>query len=282
MRTIADSYADRVLIGEASLPIDQLMAYYGKQAPGFHLPFNFHLIKSPWDPHVVASLIEEYEGALGGGPERWPNWVLGNHDRSRVASRIGPEQARVAAMLLLTLRGTPTIYQGEEIGMSDVPIPTQAVRDPWEKNVPGIGLGRDPERTPMQWDATEKASFTTGDPWLPFSSNRNIVNVATQRNQPSSMFSLYRQLIALRRREPSLAIGLHVKTEAIGKVLTYRRFHAGRWITVALNFSDQACAIPRNTEAQQVLISTHLDRIEALSGDGVQIRANEGLVMAPA
>ena len=135
--------------------------------PGFHLPFNFHLIKSPWDPTVIAALIEQYERALAGGRERWPNWVLGNHDRSRVASRVGPAQARVAAMLLLTLRGTPTIYQGEEIGMEDVPIPTQAVRDPWEKNVPGLGLGRDPERTPMQWDESENAGFTSGDPWLP-------------------------------------------------------------------------------------------------------------------
>ena len=160
MRALADTYEDRVLIGEASLPIEQLMAYYGKEAPGFHLPFNFHLIKSPWDPQVIAALIEQYEGALAGGAERWPNWVLGNHDRSRVASRIGPAQARVAAMLLLTLRGTPTIYQGEEIGMADVPIPTQCLRDPWEKNVPGLGLGRDPERTPMQWDASGNAGFT--------------------------------------------------------------------------------------------------------------------------
>jgi alpha-glucosidase len=280
IRALADSYNDRVLIGEASLPIDQLMAYYGKQDPGFHLPFNFHLIKSPWDPRVIASLIEQYESALRGGLDRWPNWVLGNHDRSRVASRIGPDQARVAAMLLLTLRGTPTIYQGEEIGMSDVPISTQAVRDPWEKNVPGIGLGRDPERTPMQWDATENAGFTTGEPWLPLSSDSKVVNVVTQRNDARSIFSLYRQLIALRRREPALTIGVHVKAEAIGEVLTYRRFHGGRWITVALNFSDQACTIPREAEAQHVLMSTHLDRIEALSGDSVRIRANEGLVMA--
>ena len=148
-------------------------------------------------------------------------------------------------MLLLTLRGTPTIYQGEEIGMADVPIPTQAVRDPWEKNVPGLGLGRDPERTPMQWDASENAGFTAGDPWLPLSADRATVNVATQRDDPASMFSLYRQLIALRRREPALAIGVHVRAEAVGDVLTYRRFHQGRWITVALNFVRRAADVPQ-------------------------------------
>jgi alpha-glucosidase len=146
MREVADRYDDRVLIGEAYLPIDRLMAYYGVDLTGFHLPFNFHLLSTPWKPADIAALIDRYEAALPRGA--WPNWVLGNHDRSRVASRIGPEQARVAAMLLLTLRGTPTIYQGEEIGMLDVPIQPELVQDPWEKNVPGLGLGRDPVRTP--------------------------------------------------------------------------------------------------------------------------------------
>src|SRR4029077_20064530 len=122
-----------------------------------------------------------------------------NHDRSRVASRIGPAQARVAAMLLMTLRGTPTIYQGEEIGMADVPIPTQCGRDPWEKNIPGLGLGRDPERTPMQWDAGENAGFTNSDPWLPLANDYRDHNVTAQRARTRSMLSLYRALIALRR-----------------------------------------------------------------------------------
>ena len=104
--------------------------------------------------------------------------------------------------------------------------------------MPGLGLGRDPERTPMQWDGSANAGFTDGEPWLPLSADRATVNVAAQRADPTSMFSLYRALIALRRREPALSIGVHVKAEAIGDVLTYRRFHDGRWITVALNFSD--------------------------------------------
>lgn len=282
MRALVDTYDDRVLIGEASLPIEQLMAYYGKTMPGFHLPFNFHLIKSPWDPQVIAALIEQYESALAGGADRWPNWVLGNHDRSRVASRVGPAQARVAAMLLLTLRGTPTIYQGEEIGMADVPIPAQAVHDPWEKNVPGLGLGRDPERTPMQWDESDNAGFTAGEPWLPLSDDRKAVNVAAQRRDAHSMLSLYRALIALRRREPALAVGTHVRAEAAGDLLAYRRFHEGRWITVALNFGTQPQSIARRTDAEAVLLSTHLDRAGILDGDVVELRANEGVVMAAA
>ena len=280
MRRLADSYDDRVLIGEASLPIDQLMAYYGIEHPGFHLPFNFHLIKSAWDPQVIAALIEQYEAALANGKERWPNWVLGNHDRSRVATRVGAAQARVAGMLLLTLRGTPTIYQGEELGMSDVPIPTQCVRDPWEKNVPGLGLGRDPERTPMQWDASINAGFSEGEPWLPLAANFREANIATQRSDPYSMLSLYRALIALRRREPALSIGVHVKAEARAGVLAYRRFHNGRWITVALNFTNDEQRFSRPSDQDETLLSTYLDRIGREEGGVVPLRPNEGVVLA--
>src|SRR5262249_30141382 len=199
---------------------------------------SLHVSKTPWNPQAIAALIEQYERALGGGRARWPNWVLGNHDRSRVATRVGAAQARVAAMLLLTLRGTPTIYQGEEIGMEDVPIPSQAVHDPWEKNVPGLGLGRDPERTPMQWDAGEKAGFTSGEPWLPLASDHATVNVARQRAEPRSIYALYRALIDLRRREGALSVGVLVRPQAEGSVLSFRRYHKGRWLTVALNFSD--------------------------------------------
>src|SRR5215216_878284 len=238
MRKLADTYAgERLLIGEASLPIQQLMRYYGVSAPGFHLPFNFHLIKSPWKPDVIARLIEDYEGALP--RDGWPNWVLGNHDRPRVATRIGAKQARVAAMLLLTVRGTPTIYQGEEIGMADVPIPPDRVQDPWEKNVPGLGLGRDPQRTPMQWETGPHAGFTESDPWLPIGSDYVDVNVRSQSYDPHSMLSLYRALIRLRRAEPALSVGVHIKAEAVGDVLLFRRQHGDRPLAVALNFGRE-------------------------------------------
>jgi alpha-glucosidase len=277
MRRLSDSYGnDRMLIGEASLPIDQLMRYYGVSAPGFHLPFNFHLIKSAWKPDVIARLIEDYEGALP--QDAWPNWVLGNHDRPRVSTRIGARQARVAAMLLLTVRGTPTIYQGEELGMADVPIPPDRVQDPWEKNVPGLGLGRDPERTPMQWDASRNAGFSTGEPWLPIGRDYVDVNVSVQRTNPKSMLSLYRDLIRLRREEPALSIGVHLAAEAIGQVLIFRRQYRNRRILVALNFSRERQEIPV-TMPGEVLISTHLDRIDVQVAEVLRLRPNEGVVV---
>jgi alpha-glucosidase len=279
MRALADRYdGERVLIGEASLPIERLMAYYGKSEPGFHLPFNFHLIKTAWEPALIADLIEEYEAALNDG--NWPNWVLGNHDRSRVASRIGVAQARVAAMLLLTLRGTPTIYQGEEIGMTDVPIPHNRVQDPWERNVPGLGLGRDPERTPMQWDASANAGFTTGEPWLPLADDYAIVNVEAQRSDPRSMLSLYKALIRLRRREPVLSIGDHVKAWAQNQVLCLERHLDGRSVTVVLNFGAVPAAVELAArQSGRVLISTHLDRADERAAGTLRLRADEGVVI---
>jgi alpha-glucosidase len=134
----------------------------------------------------------------------------------------------------------------------------------------------------MQWDGTEGAGFTHGDPWLPLSGDHAVLNVKQQRGEARSMLALYRALLALRRAEPALSIGVHVKAEAIGAVLTYRRFHAGRWITVALNFSDQPQTLTNGADAHDVLISTHLDRVERESGATVQLRPNEGIVMAAA
>ncbi|MBW3572546.1 MAG: alpha-amylase, partial [Gemmatimonadetes bacterium] len=151
MRRLMDEYPERVLIGEIYLPVERLVAYYGQDMSGAHLPFNFQLIRAPWHARHIARLIDEYEAALP--PGGWPNWVLGNHDVHRIASRVGRAQARVAAVLLLTLRGTPTLYYGDEIGMMDVEVPPERVQDPYERNVPGQGFGRDPERTPMQSDA---------------------------------------------------------------------------------------------------------------------------------
>src|SRR3954470_4797018 len=223
MRRVADTFPNRVMIGEAYLPVDRLVAYYGVDLTGFHLPFNFRLLSTPWQPTAVAALIEAYEASLP--PGAWPNWVLGNHDRSRLASRLGLRQARVAAMLLLTLRGTPTIYQGEEIGMTDVPIPPGQVQDPWERNVPGRGLGRDPERTPMQWHPTANAGFTTGQPWLPISSNYREVNVASELGDPQSILSLYRALLKIRRATPALVAGSYRPGPTTEAVLAFERVH---------------------------------------------------------
>src|SRR5258708_35740133 len=114
------------------------------------MPLNFGLVSVPWHASTVQHLVDAVEAALP--PGAWPNYVLDNHDEPRIATRIGQEQARVAAMLLLTLRGTPTLYYGNEIGMHNSEIPPQYIQDPAEKNLPGKGLCRVTELTPMHWD----------------------------------------------------------------------------------------------------------------------------------
>jgi len=276
MRQVADEYGDRVMIGEAYLPIDRLMAYYGVDLTGFHLPFNFHLISTPWQPSAISALVSGYEKALPAGG--WPNWVLGNHDRSRVASRIGPKQARLAAMLLLTLRGTPTIYQGEEIGMTDVPISTEYVRDSWERNVPGLGLGRDPVRTPIPWRNAPHGGFTTGKPWLPLGPDLASLNIEAQIRDPTSMLSLYRALLRLRRAEPALSVGTYVAVARTDALLVYERRHLDRRLLIALNMSNKAEHLDARLERGRVLLSTDLRDPSCVSVD-TPLNAYEGWIM---
>lgn len=275
MRQVVDEFEDRVLIGEIYLPIDRLVAYYGKDLTGAHLPFNFALLSAPWHAPDIADLIARYEAVLPLGA--WPNWVLGYHDRPRVATRVGETQARVAAMLLLTLRGTPTLYYGDEIGMKQVPIAPDLVQDPFEKNVPGLGVGRDGCRTPMQWAAGDNAGFTTRTPWLPLDDDYRENNAAARSIDPCSILSLYVKLIALRKRTPELVFGSYDPVEAPEAVLAYRRSYDDRSIVIALNFTDEPALL--HVGAGEVLVSTELDREGENVAGPLELRGNEGMIV---
>jgi alpha-glucosidase len=275
MRTLVEEYGDRVLIGEIYNEVDRLMAYYGEGGRGVHFPYNFQLIKLPWDARVIDAAVRRYESLLPAGA--WPSWVLGNHDRHRVASRVGPAQARVAALLLLTLRGTPTIYYGDEIGMYDVQIPPDRVQDPWEKNLPGRGLGRDPERTPMQWSAEPAAGFTTGEPWLPVADDYASNNVLAQRSDPASMLTLHRALLELRRREPALHVGGWSPVDADGTVLAYLRSHGDTRFLVALNLGGAPASLDLDGSGS-VALSTLAGAAERVE-ETVELRGDEGLII---
>jgi alpha-glucosidase len=279
MRRVVDEFPGRVLIGEIYLPIERLVAYYGTDLDGVHLPFNFTLLNAPWNARAIARLIDEYEGAL---PARgWPNWVLGNHDRPRIASRVGPEQAPVAAMLLLTLRGTPTIYYGDEIGMKQVPIPPDHIQDPFEKNVPGQGLGRDGARTPMQWDAGAHAGFSTAPPWLPLADDFSAENVDNQRRDGTSILNLHRRLIALRRATPALLLGAYRPIVAYGDLLLFVRELGEERILVALNLGGDAAAIDLASGEfrGRVLVSSLGDRDGESATSSIDLRGHEGLII---
>jgi alpha-glucosidase len=283
MRAVADSYGaagrgERVLIGEIYLPVARMLSYYGLERSEVHLPYNFQLVDAPWAARSLARLIAEYEAALP--PGGWPNWVLGNHDRPRVATKRGQAQARVAAMLLLTLRGTPTLYYGDELGLSDVAIPSAQVRDPRELREPGLALGRDPVRTPMPWDESENAGFTMVEPWLPLNADWPTRNVARMVKEPRSMLTLYRRLLAMRRTHRALSIGDFALLDAEGDVLAYQRRHGAERLLVALNLGgrSQCLQLPDWASDCRPLLSTLADAASA--GDGaLRLRPDEGVIL---
>lgn len=240
MRKILDSYNERMMIGEIYLPVHKLMSYYGVDNQGAHLPFNFQLLSLPWDAQKIAAAIDEYEGALP--QDGWPNWIIGNHDNPRITSRVGSHQARVAAMLLLTLRGTPTLYYGDEIGMRDVPIPIDEIQDPQGLNMPDKNLSRDPARTPMQWDKNENAGFSDQKPWLRVDQAYSRINVEVQKNDDYSMLSLYKRLIRFRQKEKSLKLGDYIPVYSDRKLLAYARQAEGDTkFLILLNLSHGPC-----------------------------------------
>jgi alpha-glucosidase len=279
LRGVVEEFPERVLIGEIYLPIERLVAYYGEDLGGAHLPFNFQLLQTAWHAATIAALIAEYEQALPEGG--WPNWVLGNHDKPRIASRVSVEQARVAAMLLLTLRGTPTMYYGDEIGMTNVVVPPDAVRDPWERNEPGRGFGRDPQRTPMQWNGAAAAGFTEGDPWLPLSQDHAECNVETLMGDERSILCLYRRLIELRSGSRKLSIGDFALLDSAEDILLYRRSCGEEHLTVALNFArtEKSLELPPAHHPYSIVLSTALDRTGPLAGAELTLRPNEGVIL---
>ena len=271
LRAVADDYPDRVLIGEVYMEPRRMVRYYGPGGRGAHLPFNTALVTLPWQAGAIRAAVEACEAALPEGA--WPNWVLGNHDQSRVATRLGPAQARVAAMLLLTLRGTPTLYYGDELGLPDVPVPPARVVDV---------AGRDPQRSPMPWTTGPGAGFTTGDAWLPITDDPGRFSVEAQERDPRSMLALHRRLLAIRRAEPALHLGSWTGLDAPAGVVAYRREHAGTRFLVLLNLTPEPIAVPIDG-AWTVELSTGLDREPGVpASSSAELSGDEGLVLRAA
>ncbi|HEU0043497.1 alpha-amylase family glycosyl hydrolase [Sphingomonas sp.] len=269
-RALADGYGDRALIGEIFLPNDRLAQWYGTpDRPEVHLPFNFALMENPWNAAVLRQVIADYEASIPS--HGWPNWVIGSHDAPRIAGRVGEGQARVAAMLLLTLRGTPTLYQGDELGIGLVEVSSDRVQDPRELRQPGIGLGRDPSRTPMAWEGSAHAGFSSAHPWLPLHPDWPSRNVAAQDGDPGSMLTLYRALLRLRRGSAALSVGSLTLVEAADDVIAYERRHGDERVLVAVNLGPHPRPLPGKG---RVLLST-LTNAET----GV-LRPDEGLILA--
>jgi alpha-glucosidase len=278
MRAVVEEYDDRVLIGEMYLPPEQVVTYYGSPGrPELHLPLNLRLLWADWDADGVLSMIEAYHALL---PEHgWPTWSLGNHDRSRITTRAAGDQARIAAMLLFTLRGTPTLYYGDEIGMKDVPVPPEQMVDPQGKLDPA--RSRDVARTPMQWNAQPNAGFSRRRPWLPVARDYQKVNVERQGEDPRSMLTLHRRLIELRRTEPALLVGAQSAIERKAPVVGFLRCAESKRFLILLNLWAEGFDFDFGDHAEHahIVLSTRLDRDHVPARGSVRLRGNEGLIL---
>ncbi len=276
----------RALFGEIHLGHDlpQWATYFGEAAghgmrDELHLPLNFGLLAAPWTAAGLRGHVEAVEAALPDGA--WPSYVLGSHDERRLATRIGPAGARLAAVLLLTLRGTPTLYAGDEIGTPDVDVPAARRRDPAGLHI--AALGRDSGRTPMAWDASPGAGFSTAPPerfWLPLHPDHEMLNVETQAADAGSLLTLYRRLAVLRRATPALHSGTFRALDSVpGSVFAYERTDGDSRALVLLNLSDAEALVPLPVGEWNVAASTH--GRSADPGGDVRLAANEGVVLTP-
>lgn len=245
-RGVLDGYGDPVMVGEVGLTDPVALAGYYGAGDELQLMFNFAFWQQPWSAEAFAAVVADVEATLPA--HGWPVYALSNHDLPRAASRYGPAAMPVAAVLLLTLRGTPFLYYGEELGMTDAPP---------QLDRPADIDGRDGARTPMQWLAGPQAGFTTGRPWLPPPPGAGQVSVAAQQRDPTSLLALYRRLLALRRASPALRHGSYRIAHADGQLLAYLRQTPEQRLLVALNFTAHPARYPGKHAPGRCLLDTH-------------------------
>jgi len=270
-RVLEEFDGDRMAVGEVYLLDQEALAPYLRTGDELHLVHNFVFLNLPWSAAGFRATVDEFEQLVG--PGAWPAWCLGNHDHARIASRYGPGPARVAAMLLLTLRGTPFLFQGDELGLQDVAVPSERVVDV---------DGRDPVRAPIPWEPPSRAGsgagFTTGEPWLPITPEAERVAASVQAGDPESMLTLHRELLALRRSSAALREGSYRSLDAGEAVFAFER---GGELAVALNFAPERRRA-RASGRGRLLLST---RPGAQAGAEVdlaelELGADEGVIVA--
>ncbi len=279
--SVVGSYPHRFMITEAIIDAwtdaSSYLPFYEKVNPEVCAPFNFASIHTPWQAKAFRKLVDDFQEELG--EDYVAIYTLGNHDQPRLASRIGLEAARVAAMMQLTLPGMPIIYYGEELGMIDGEIKPNQIKDPKEFNNPGQGLGRDPERTPMQWNEGSHAGFTKGSPWLPVNPNHKTVNVELETKDPHSHLNLYKKLLMLRQSFPALRDGSYKSFDSHPNIFSYIRENDDQKFCVLLNFSHQAVELKLEFNSLAVIETTYLDANSTVENGLVYLRPNEGLLL---
>ena len=278
-RQLGDGYdPGRVLLGETNVEaLETLAAFYGNGDDELSLSFNFPFIESSFEAEALRAIVERTEELLP--PGSWPVWTGSNHDVSRLATRWAAghrDRVRLALLMLLTLRGTPVLYQGDEIGLTDVELTREEILDPVGLRFWPAYVGRDPERTPMPWTGGPNGGFTAPEstPWLRMG-DPSTNNVADQRGDPKSVLQFVRDVIALRRRTPDLVTGGYRSLDSPDGAWVWRR---GTRTVVALNFSDGLTKITPATHGQ-IAISSDRSRDGTAIRGSIDLKPWEGVVL---
>ena len=281
-RKICDSYdGERVIIGETPLfDMQKLASYYGKNLDEVHIPFNFKLLLTGWDSGEMKAFLEEYYAVIPEGAA--PSIVFGNHDFARIATKFRKENLRSASVLLLTLWGVPTMYYGDEIGMENAEIPPDRLQDPWAD--PEKGTGRDPERTPMQWNSSPNAGFSPPGvkTWLPIADNFRSVNVADQERDPDSNLNFYRRLLELRGEYQALHEGGFEFFNSVPKgMLAYKRKSGEKRVLVLVNFESKAHQLDLSALGSdaRILLSTVSGKQDQVDLSRLGLGPNQSLIL---
>lgn len=274
---VINEYDDRFMVCEIHTYFQEIIKLYKIVNHHSFAPFNFSFISIPWNAQEQKRFLDEFDELVG--QNYFPTYVLGNHDQPRIATKIGDKAARSAALLQLTLRGTPFIYYGEELGMKNVHVPAEKIKDPMAINMKGFNLGRDPERGPMQWSDGKFAGFSISEPWLPPERNYIDKNVHTESNDPSSFLNLYKKIIKIRKTVKPLLNGEYVPVEFINdEVYGFIREYKNEKALVLVNFSDKEQAVKTPEGKWQVLLSTYMDTENELVNK-INLRPSEGLIL---
>jgi len=302
MRAVLQEYEDqdgehRAMMTEAYVPLADVIRFYGNETNRLaDFPFNFNLIQGIRRGFTGPELREAIKSFLDAAPSwAWPNWVLGNHDQSRIASRFGADLVDAMAMVQLLLPGTPVTYYGEEIGMEDTFLTWEQTQDPQGCNMGPdryANFSRDPARTPMQWDDTFNAGFSTAlETWLPLNNKSAQVNVKLQKQALISHFNIYRTLIALRKEESILHGNMTFHLVDDG-VFSFSRIRSGStsYLVVinvgttrrVLNFSSSAEIAPFATVVLRSVQSTDASTQPGMivSTNSIPLGPSEGLVLS--
>jgi alpha-glucosidase len=277
LRTVLNGYDERMSVGEvwADPPGNPELGagFYGNGSDELNLAFDFSLIHSTkWEAERFFNCISKWDSLIPEGA--WPCYVLNNHDVPRSISRFSKkgfeaEQAKILGMMLLTLRGTPFLYYGDEIGMKDGKLSRKDLVDPLKKYWPFF-IGRDPERTPMQWSSEKNAGFTSAKPWLPVNPDFRQKNVEAQSQDASSILNFYKDLISLRREKKALHRGKWIPGNAKDDVMSYTRREEDQEICVVLNFSNASKTFrPDGTGTWKVILSTHRQKGHVYEGSAL-------------